>query len=56
MLGEKIANGWTITERHIIADVIATFEQEPLLRPRRFVINPPRLLHGDKVFSAVDNQ
>ena len=30
MLGQKIFHQWTVAERHIVADVVAAFEENPL--------------------------
>jgi hypothetical protein len=56
MLGKKISNGRTVVKRHVVADVIAAFEQQPLLGARGLVLDPLGLLHGHEIFGAVDDE
>jgi hypothetical protein len=55
MLCEKITDGRTVAEGHVVADVIAAFEQQPLLRTSRLVVNPLGLFDWYEILGAVDN-
>ena len=56
MSGEKVSDRGAVAERHIVADVIAVFEQEPLFHSGSFVVNPPGLLDGHKIMGPVNYQ
>lgn len=56
MLGKEIPDGRTVTERHVVADVVAAFEQEPFFYSGRFVVDSLRLLDWNKIVGSVDDQ
>src|ERR1044071_537036 len=56
MVREKIGDQRPIPKRHVVADVIAAFEDDHLLRAGRLLEDALRLLERDEILCAVDDQ
>src|ERR1041385_469491 len=55
MVREKIGDQRPIPKRHVVADVIAAFEDDHLLRAGRLLEDALRLLARDEILCAVDD-
>lgn len=54
--GEKIPYCRTVPEWHVVANMVAAFEQQPLLGAGGLIICTLRLLYRHEIFGAVDDE